>query len=710
MKIFTTFLFLFLCPIFSNAQDASDSFLAVMLDNSLSNNWDKRNFLRHYTGLDTLYCFANTDGERTPVGRTIYSYNSNRQIDTLRVELFKTNIQRYLEEKTYVYLYDEHQRIVEEQEICFQCFNNLQPINRRTFIYSNRGTLDTINIEYFEPSGIYGEWKIYEQDIYLNDLDGKVISITTQSETGLIDRRRLFFYNTIRQVIEIHYQDFSFGEWYTEKKEKFSDYNGEIAECITTTRNGAPEFYLSEQWLLETENGQVFSIAYSDRYNDKIDAWQCDERIDFFYNSSGKMTHTESNYYTYVDLEIQLMERTQIVHIPDEQFIIDTIITEKYYLKEKGWFNDHKTYRKQTINKQPFVKLDYQWNVENGGWVKVGYDSIHYSPIGQISERYCDQFGHRTNRLLSSERTTYQYDENRNRVYIAYAERIDLETDFILVKSDSSFFDENDLIQTTKTYDYSNQNGAKLTQQIDYEYNDEKQLTSEILRVVRECDTLVNLVRYFYEYNTNKHLEQETYQVFTDNVWTNRQRISYEYDPQGNIIVEQVESSPFGEWTVVKVTHFTFLNKMLEQSEAIFLTRFADTVGQVNHQYIYNASNQLIQVNQEELRDRYDWKPFANCIGYTKPEIVAQSEVYSITDFCTFSNPYQRDNFMICNQLSENEIYRLRIFDLNGRLLHQQKMMNNTALHFSFPTETGIYIFQLLDKKGDSYSQQVVIY
>lgn len=699
--------FLLLCLFATtNAQDARDNFLYGMLSNELPVESDKRNFLRHYTQLDTLYCFENMDGERSPVGRTIYSYNSNQQIDTFQLELFRSDFQRYWEEKTYVYLYDEQGRLIEEQDICLRCVNQARPFSRRTFIYSNLGTLDTVNTLYFES----GDWEIDEQDIYFNDLDGKVISITTQSATGHNDKRKLFFYNNNRQVVEIHYQDFSFGEWYTEKKEKLSDYNGEIAECIIAMQNDGHEFYPSERWLLETENGQVFSIAYSDWHDEGIDAWQCDERTDFLYDTSGQLTHTESAFYTYVDLEMRLMERTQQVHIPDDQFILDSTFTEKYYLQEKGWFNDRKTYRKQTIDSQLLVKLDYRWNAKNGGWVRDSYDSIYYSQTGQILERYYDKFSYLYNQLLSSEQTTYQYDDHGNQTYTAFSERTDLQTDYVLIKADSSFFDENNLLQTTKTYDYSNQNATELTQEINYEYNDEQQLISEIHRVIREGDTLVNLIRYLYEYDTNKHLTRETYQVFIDNIWTNRRRISYEYDSDDNIIVEQVESIQFEEWVVVKVTDFIFSNQILDQSQAVFLNRFADTVWQVNLYYLYDAANQLIQINQEELRDRYDWIPFSNCIGYTQPSIVAQSRVYPVSDFCTFPNPYRRDSAIICDQLVENKPYQLRIFDLNGRLLQQQKITSNTNFYLNFSTENGVYIFQLLAENGLIYAEKVMVY
>lgn len=710
MKTINILLFLLSCCASVTAQDAENTFLETMLDNSLPNEWDKRNFLRYSTEIDTLYCFSNLNGERNPVGRTIYSYNSNQQIDTLKIELFKPDFQRYLEKKTYVYTYDEQGRIVEKQEICFQCFNNLQPLNRRTFVYSNQGVLDTVNVEYFEPNGVLGTWELYERDIYLNDLDGKVISITTQGERGRNYRRKLFFYDNDRRVVEIHHQDFSFGEWYTEEKEKFSDYQGEIAGCITVMRNNGHEFYSSERWLLEIANEQVFSIAHSDWYNEEIDAWQCEEQTEFKYDSNGQLKQSESSYYTYVDLEMRLMERTQRVHIPSDQFILDTTFTEKYYLREKGWFNDRKNYRKQTTDGQPIVNFGYRWNVKNGGWVISSYDSIYYNQTGQILERYHNRFSHSHNSLISYERINYQYDARGNQIYAAYAERADLQSDFVLVRADSSIFDENNFVQTTNTYEYNNQNTVQLTERVNYEYNDEQLLVSKIQQVVRTGDTLMNLIRYRYEYDENKRLARETYEVFTDNVWTNRRRVSYEYDSEDNIIVEQVESSQFGEWVITRITDFSFSNQLLEQSRAIFLNRFADTVWQINRHHIYNSSNQLIQTNQEELRDRYDWVPFANCVGYNKTDIVAQSNVYPSTDFCEFPNPYRRGSSIRCEQLPQNEHFLLRIFDLQGRLLQQRKITVLTDFHLNFSMESGMYIIQLLGENGLAYSERIVIY
>lgn len=76
---------------------------------------------------------------------------------------------------------------------------------------------------------------------------------------------------------------------------------------------------------------------------------------------------------------------------------------------------------------------------------------------------------------------------------------------------------------------------------------------------------------------------------------------------------------------------------------------------------------------------------------------------------CQYANPIQPGQPIQCTGLSDGGSAMLELYDLAGRLVHQQAFAQTSSLDLRHPLPAGLYLLSIHDDKGWSYRSKVVV-
>ncbi|MDL2313070.1 T9SS type A sorting domain-containing protein [Bacteroidales bacterium OttesenSCG-928-B11] len=196
---------------------------------------------------------------------------------------------------------------------------------------------------------------------------------------------------------------------------------------------------------------------------------------------------------------------------------------------------------------------------------------------------------------VSTKRWIYRYDENL-RVINESKEELSASNEWIKYSKESSWeYDEfgNRVVQILTSYiDGEVRSKTKM----EYEYNSSQKLITETwLRWISATNVWSNLQRMQYEYNSNNDMEKYNSFIWEDNDWKNSYRTEYTYNTQHELISSLAQSCVDGQWINSAFYNYTYDVSNNKTSE---LYQLWDSTGQWNNSYLitytYDANNNLL--------------------------------------------------------------------------------------------------------------------
>ncbi|HKK38379.1 MAG TPA: T9SS type A sorting domain-containing protein [Cryomorphaceae bacterium] len=203
--------------------------------------------------------------------------------------------------------------------------------------------------------------------------------------------------------------------------------------------------------------------------------------------------------------------------------------------------------------------------------------------------------------------------------------------------------------------------------------------------------------RKIREFNEDQELSSEVIQVWVDslNVWVNMSHRRYEYNSDNQLInlLESMWNTSLEQWVEQSVQALSYnpLGQVENSNSFDALDPDGDTKESVEATYDEDG-NLNITLFKEWNSDQNAWNAYERHVHFWSEYLIGNLDGADKNIECFFMNPHTVGLPWSCDELLENEVYLLSVYDQNGILHHSQQFRGRDTFRLTKNLNNGLYM------------------
>lgn len=361
-------------------------------------------------------------------------------------------------------------------------------------------------------------------------------------------------------------------------------------------------------------------------------------------------------------------------------------------------------------NQENFLNQYYTYD-------NFGVKTSYYSNSGNFDDEDKENYTYNNDGLLTKLRYENYNDEVLVTVresYLTYNSNDDL-------LSDSTFEISGNNVLTfyeSSTYTYDSQGRVSqlifddqtVKRQTTYYYTGNSTLRDSIIEETTTQSVHYVSYKFNLTYNSQGQLTNSLATYYYSPTGTNNIEYSYDYtyDTNGNILNTLVKTKNNGVWELTYQTNYGYnINNLIEKE---VLYSFAANTWEIEDSTIFSYDIHDNMVHEESYRTSTNLI-FENDFFYSPLMTISTSTILERNNIKITPNPYQTFTPLKITGIENEPVINLQVFDLQGRMVFNNRFTNSQNIIINKELTSGMYIFNVSNKEGQTLkSQQVFIY